>query len=341
MVTIDGAHGEGGGQVLRTALALSLVTGTAFTLLNVRAHRPRPGLRPQHIAALHAAATIGNAEVEGAAVGSGRVVFRPRRVRAGDYCFTVGTAGSATLVAQTVLPPLLTESAVSMLTFEGGTHNPMAPPFEFLARAVLPMIERMGPRLDAALDRYGFYPAGGGRFTVHVTPVPRLAPFDVSERGEVVSRHARAIVARLPARIAERELAVVQRILGWQADELETVVVERCASPGNAVTLEVASARVTEVFSAIGARGVRAESVAERASVDARDYLAIDVPVGRHLADQLLLPLALAGDGGFLTFPLTLHATTNADVIRTFLDVEFRTSAPRVRTVRVEVARRA
>ncbi|MBI1734017.1 MAG: RNA 3'-terminal phosphate cyclase [Candidatus Rokubacteria bacterium] len=338
MLTIDGARGEGGGQVLRTALALSLVTGTAVTLVNVRAARPRPGLRPQHLAAVHAAATIGSAEVEGAEVGSSRVVFRPRAVRGGDYRFDVGTAGSATLVAQTVLPPLLTAPAPSVLAFEGGTHNPMAPPFEFLARAFLPILERMGPRVEAALERYGFYPAGGGRFTVRVTPVPRLGPLDVAERGDVVRRHARAIVARLPARIAERELLVVQRILGWRGDECEAVVVERSVSPGNAVTLEVASARITEVFSAIGARGVRAETVAERAAAGANDYLASGVPVGRHLADQLLVPLALAGAGTFVTVPLTLHATTNADVIRAFLDVEFRTSAPQPGVVRVDVA---
>ncbi|MBI2207597.1 MAG: RNA 3'-terminal phosphate cyclase [Candidatus Rokubacteria bacterium] len=340
MITIDGARGEGGGQVLRTALALSLVTGTAFTLLNARAARPNPGLRPQHLAALLAAATVGSADVEGADLGSRRVVFQPRGVRAGEYRFDVGTAGSATLVAQTVLPPLLLASVGSALTFEGGTHNPMAPPFDFLARAFFPMIERMGPRLDAALDRYGFYPAGAGRFTVRITPVSRLVPLDVGERGDVVRRHARAIVARLPSRIAERELAVVQRILGWPADELETVVVERSASPGNAVTLDVTSARITEVFSAIGARGVPAEIVAERAAVDARDYLATGVPVGRHLADQFLVPLALAGGGGFVTFPLTLHATTNADVIRAFLDIEFRTATPRAGVVRVDVAPR-
>jgi RNA 3'-terminal phosphate cyclase (ATP) len=215
----------------------------------------------------------------------------------------------------------------------------MAPPFEFLARAFLPMIEGMGPRLDAALDRYGFYPAGGGRFTVRVTPVQRLAPIDVGERGAPVHRHARAIVARLPARIAERELAVVQRILGWHGAELETVVVERSASPGNAITLEVASTHVTEIVSSIGARGVPAETVAERGAGEAREYLAAGVPVGRHLADQLLLPLALAGEGGFVTVPLTLHATTNADVIRAFLGVEIRTSMTRPGAVRVDVAR--
>jgi RNA 3'-terminal phosphate cyclase (ATP) len=339
VLTLDGARGEGGGQVLRTALALSLVTGTAFTLVNARAGRPQPGLRPQHLAALHAAAAIGGADVDGATVGSRRVIFQPRAVRAGDYRFDVGTAGSATLVAQTVLPPLLTASAASVVAFEGGTHNPMAPPFEFLAGAFLPVIERMGPRLDAVLDRYGFYPAGGGRFTVRITPVSRLAPLDLNERGEVVRRHARAIVARLPARIAERELGVVQKILGWDAAELETVVAERSAGPGNAVLLEVASARVTEVFSAVGTRGVRAETVAERAAADARDYLAAGVPVGPHLADQLLVPLALAGGGGFVTLALTSHATTNADVIRAFLDVEFRTSAQKG-GVRVEIVRR-
>jgi RNA 3'-terminal phosphate cyclase (ATP) len=340
MITIDGARGEGGGQVLRTALALSLVTGRAVTIVNVRAARTQPGLRPQHLAAVQAAAAVGSAAVEGAEVGSRRIVFRPRTVRGGEYRFDIGTAGSTTLVAQAVLPPLLTAPASSRLTFEGGTHNAMAPPFDFFARAFLPLVERMGPRLDVAFERYGFYPVGGGRFTLRIRPVPRLAPLDLEDRGDVVRRHARAIVARLPVRIAERELAVVQETLGWRPDECEVVEVERAASPGNAVTLDVASPRLTEVFSAIGARGVRAEAVAAQAAAAARDHLASGVPVGPHLADQLLVPLALAGAGAFVTRPLTRHATTNADVITAFLDVELRTSAPRPGAVRVEIAPR-
>ena len=166
MLLIDGSQGEGGGQILRTALGLSLVTGTAFRIEKIRAGRAKPGLLRQHLTAVNAATVIGDALVDGAELGSPALVFRPRSVRPGAYRFAVGTAGSASLVLQTVLPPLLTAGASSILTLEGGTHNPWAPPFDFLARAFLPLLERMGAPVRAAIQRYGFYPAGGGQFTV-------------------------------------------------------------------------------------------------------------------------------------------------------------------------------
>ena len=322
MLTIDGARGEGGGQILRSALALSAITGTAVRVERIRARRQKPGLLPQHLAAVRAATRIADAEVDGDRLGSRELVFRPRRVRAGTHDFAVGTAGSATLVLQTILPPLLLAGGSSHLTLEGGTHNRFAPPFEFLSRAVLPLIARMGPTVSATLERPGFYPAGGGRFTVDVTPVPRLTPLSLHERGAIRRRHARALVARLPRTIAERELAVVSQALGWTTQEQEAVVADSMG-PGNAVMLEIECEHATEVFTGFGERGLPAESVALTAVQEAQTWLTADVPVGTHLADQLLLPMALAGAGAFRTLPLTQHSTTNMDVIRAFLPVSF------------------
>jgi RNA 3'-terminal phosphate cyclase (ATP) len=199
---------------------------------------------------------------------------------------------------QTVLPALLTAAATSTLTVEGGTHNPGAPPFDFLAHAFLPLIERMGPRIEAVLDRPGFAPAGSGRCTFHITPATRLAPLTLLERGPIRRRRARALVARLARHIADRELATIRSQLGWSEAELEAVVVNDGASgSGNALLLEVESEHVTELFSGFGAIGVRAEAVAERVANEARRYLAAGVPVGPHLADQLLLPVALSRAG--------------------------------------------
>jgi RNA 3'-terminal phosphate cyclase (ATP) len=337
MLTIDGSRGEGGGQMLRTSLALALVTGSTLRMTNIRARREKPGLRPQHLAAVKAAATIGRATVEGAGVGSREIVFRPAGARAGDYHFDIGTAGSTGLVLQAVLPALLTVPGASTVTIEGGTHNPMAPPFEFLARAFLPLVARMGPRLDARLERHGFYPAGGGRLSVRIESSGRLEPLTLLERGAVLHRLARAIVAKLPAQIAERELAVVRDRLGLDAASAKPVVVADSAGPGNAVMIEIVSEHVTEVFTAIGERGLRAERVAEQAAENALDYLRAGVPIGPHLADQLLLPLALARGGAFLTTALTSHGTTNMDVIRRFLDVDFAVSHPRADQALVEV----
>ena len=324
MLTIDGSAGEGGGQVLRTSLALSAITGQAFRMVRVRARRSRPGLMRQHLTAVQAAAAISGAAVEGGALGSTEIVFRPGSIRPGEHRFAVGTAGSATLVFQTVLPPLLTCGEESSLLLEGGTHNPHAPPFDFLDRAFLPIIRRMGPRVDAVLETPGFYPAGGGRFRADIAPAPALAPFELLERGEVLARRARALVASLPRSIAERELRVVGARLGLNAGCLSVEEVARSRGPGNAVMIEIESEQVTEVLTGFGERGVRAEVVAERAAAEASAYLAAGAPVGPYLADQLLMPLALAGGGAFRSLEPSLHARTQADVIRAFLGVDTR-----------------
>jgi len=320
VLTIDGSLGEGGGQILRTALALSLVSGTPFTIEKIRGGREKPGLLRQHLTAVNAAVAVGEAEAEGATLGSQTLVFRPRAVKPGDYRFAIGTAGSTGLVIQTVLPALLIASGPSTLTLEGGTHNPAAPPFDFLERAFLPLVASMGPRVSAVLNCPGFYPAGGGRCTVSILPAARLEPLTLLERGAIKRRQARALVARLPRQIADRELAVVRTRLGWSEDELETVIVDGSApGPGNVLLLEIESEHLTEIFCGFGEVGTRAESVAEHATKEARRYLAAGVPVGVHLADQLLVPLALAGGGSFRTIGLSSHSRTNLDVIRLFL----------------------
>ncbi|HTP65296.1 MAG TPA: RNA 3'-terminal phosphate cyclase [Geobacteraceae bacterium] len=321
MLVIDGSRGEGGGQILRTSLALSLVTGRPFRIEKIRAGRKKPGLMRQHLTAVEAAATVGRAELEEAAIGSQCLIFAPEAVKAGKYRFAMGTAGSCTLVLQTILPALMTADGPSEVVLEGGTHNPHAPPFDFLARAFLPLIGRMGPKLSAHLERPGFYPAGGGKFTVAVEPAAFLHRLDLSERGLVLNRAARAVLARLPRHIGERELAVVRARLGWNE---ACCRVEEVTSPGpgNIICLEIESEHCTEVFTGFGERGVSAEKVAEEAVRQVEEYLAADVPVGPHLADQLLLPMALAGGGSFRTMAPTAHLTTNAEVIRKFLPVD-------------------
>jgi len=333
---IDGSRGEGGGQVLRTALALSLVTGTPFRMTNIRAGRSRPGLLRQHLTAVSAAEAVGGAEVSGAEPGSQELTFRPGPVRAGDYHFAVGTAGSATLVLQTVLPPLLFAPGESTLLLEGGTHNPAAPPYNYLERVYLPLLHRMGPRVETTLERPGFYPAGGGRFRASVTPAP-LQPIELPERGEVVRRSVRAAVSRLPLHIAEREAETARALLGWEPGEAAAETWEGSPGPGNVVSVEVESEHVTERFTTFGEKGVSAERVATRAAEEARRYLAAGVPVGEHLCDQLLLLCALARGGTFRTLPLDGHSATQLETFAHFLDVRVRVEeiGPEVREVRV------
>ncbi len=321
MITIDGSLGEGGGQILRTSLALSLVTGQPFRIERIRAGRKKPGLLRQHLTAVEAACAVGRAEADGATPGSTALTFQPGKPTAGEHTFSVGTAGSTTLVFQTVLPALLMTGGTSTLRLAGGTHNPSAPPFDFLDRVFFPMLRRLGASAEATLERPGFYPAGGGSFTVTVIAPSRWERLDLVTRGEITSRHARAIVTGLPRHVADRELAVVAEKLGWGRESLEAVALEGGHGIGNVVTLEVSSATATEVVTGFGEKGVSAEAVAGHAVDAMRAYLAADVPVGEHLADQLLLPLAVGAGGRFRTAPLSRHATTNVDVIRRFLDV--------------------
>ncbi len=322
MIKIDGSMGEGGGQVLRTSLGLSLVTGEPVCLTQIRAKRPRPGLMRQHLTAARAAAEVSSGRLEGDAIGSGELVLKPGSVRPGTYRFAVGTAGSATLVLQTVLPALLGADGPSDLILEGGTHNPWAPPFDFLDRVFLPLLGRMGAPVEVELERPGFYPAGGGLFRARVEPVRGWRPLELLERGDFRSRKARAMVARLPADIGHRELKVLSKKLGWAEEELEVVEMEGSRGPGNMLAAELAFDQVTELFVGFGEKGVTSERVARQVVGQLKRYLSARAPVGRYLADQLLIPSALAGGGTFSTMALTRHTRTNMEVVRRFLDVK-------------------
>jgi RNA 3'-terminal phosphate cyclase (ATP) len=317
---IDGSRGEGGGQILRSSLALSILTGRPFRIYDIRANRPKPGLRRQHLTCVLAAAAISGATVTGAVVDSHDVTFVSKALRGGDYHFNVGSAGSTMLVLQTILPPLMTADTPSTITLEGGTHNFGAPPFPFLAKTFLPLINRMGPRVELRIERAGFAPRGGGRAVVQITPAP-LKPLHLLARGPLRRTLARATIAGLPRSIAERELQLVARVLNLAARDLAVEELPADQGPGNVVTVEVESEHVTEVFTAFGAKGIGAEEVARDAARQAKRYIAADVPVDEHLADQLLLPLALAKGGSYLTGDLSLHASTNIETLRQFIDV--------------------
>jgi len=323
MIEIDGSQGEGGGQILRTALSLSLCTGKPFRVHSIRARRSKPGLMRQHLTAVNAAVEIGRARVDGAEIGSKELTFHPGEVAAGDYEFAVGTAGSTTLVLQTVLPALLIGERACSLRLQGGTHNPHAPPFHFLQQAFLPLLERMGVRVDASLERYGFFPAGGGEIRLRVVPCQKLGALHLEERGPLERIRAEAVVANLPVEIAQRELGVVKDRLGVPDANLRLVGNAPAHGRGNVLLIVQQYRHLTEVFTGFGEQGVRAEVVAERAVKEAQAYSRSEAAVGEHLADQLLLPMALAGAGSFTTLEPSGHTRTNMEVIALFLPVRF------------------
>jgi RNA 3'-terminal phosphate cyclase (ATP) len=317
-VVIDGSRGEGGGQVLRTCLSLSLITGRAFRISNIRARRRRTGLLRQHLTAVKAAAEVGEAEVEGATAGSGRLMFRPRGIHGGDFCFAIGTAGSCTLVLQTVLPALLAAGVDAHIRLSGGTHNPHAPPADFLERAFLPLLHRMGAEIDMRLVRHGFYPAGGGELTLEMTATRGLRPLYLLDRGPLHQAYAEALIAALPLHIAQRELTTLTRTLGWSEDQTRLRALPEDQGPGNALMVTLEHEHVVEVFTGFGEKGVSAEKVAGRLCGQVQAYLESGAPVGPFLADQLLLPLCLAG-GAFATSRPTTHTRTNLETIEAFL----------------------
>lgn len=323
MIVLDGSFGEGGGQILRSSLALAACTGKSFKIERIRAGRAKSGLLRQHRTAVLAAAEICGATVQGGELGSQTLLFEPGPVKPGEYHFAIGSAGSANLVLQTVLPPLLKASGPSALTVQGGTHNPSSPPWHFLSRCFLPLLGRMGAEVTGSIRRWGFYPAGGGELRLEVTPTPRLRPLSLLERGEVLRWFATAAVAgNVPEHVGVRELAELRRLLDLPR-EAGRVLKVQSPGPGNALLLEAECDGLTELFVGFGERGTSAEAVAQAVAEEAIAWRDGGHPVGPHLADQLLLPLALAGGGAFRTCALTEHTRTNIAVIERFLPVRF------------------
>ena len=321
VLDIDGSDGEGGGQVLRTALGLALVTGRAFRIRDIRKKRSRPGLLRQHLTAVQAASTIGRASVVGDQLGSTELVFTPGRVTHGEHRFAVGTAGSATLVLHTILPALLHTEGSSVIRLEGGTDNMAAPPFEHLREVYVPLVQRLGARLDVTLERRGFYPAGGGAFVARIEGASRLAPFELLERGALVRRHFLARTSGfVEDHVAHRELSVLRERFGLTRDETSHAI-EKTPGPGNTVEAHLEYEHAREVFVAFGSKGKRAESVAHELADEVASFDAKNVPVGVHTADQLLLLLALAGGGRFRTVEPSGHTRTQAELVPRFLPV--------------------
>jgi RNA 3'-terminal phosphate cyclase (ATP) len=318
MITIDGSQGEGGGQILRSSLALSMATGRPFRMSNIRAGRAKPGLMRQHLTCVQAAAAVSSAQISGASVGSTEITFSPGAVRAGVYNFPIGTAGGTTLVLQAILPALLRADGPSTIAVEGGTHNKAAPPFEFFERALIPLLNRAGANIQARIERHGFYPAGGGRVVIDVQPAVVPVPFDLTRRGNRLSARAIAIVSRLPRSIAAREIEVLRDRLALEEHEAEIVDVSNPVGTGNAAAVELRYEHITEVFSAVGEVRKSAETVARELSDEVRAYFAAQQPVGPYLADQLMVPLALLAGGCYATGPLTEHSRTNMTIVGLF-----------------------
>ena len=322
-IVIDGSAGEGGGQILRSSLALSIVTGTPFVIERIRAGRKKPGLLRQHLTCVKAAAAISCAEVEGAVLGSTRLAFHPKTVAAGEHELDVGSAGSVGLVVQTIALPLLAASSPARVVVRGGTHALWAPIAPFLQEAWIPLLSTMGAELTLSLEAHGFHPAGGGVVVLETKP-STLAPLHLPSASGALSLSAHAVVSDLSENVARRELVALAEALPDHPMTHATATV-RSPGPGNAAWLVARDdgASVTNVFSGIGQPSVRAEDVGTAIAERFARWRASGASVEEHLADQLMLPIALAGRGSFDCDELSLHARTNDAVIAAFTGRRF------------------
>ena len=325
-ITIDGSLGEGGGQIVRTSLALSCTTGRPLRMIHVRAGRPKPGLGHQHLTSIRAAQQICSARVSGANLGSKEFTFQPGAVQAGSYEFDVGTAGSTTLVLHTVALPLALATGETNVTITGGTHNPLAPCYEYVESVWAPLCEWLNLHVSVSIARAGFYPVGGGRITAQIRGIgspASLTPYSFTERGEVLTMDGFSAVARLPRSIAERQARQAAERLGASGTAHDPIALRTfdAGSPGTVLFLHCRSANSTAGFFGLGARGKPAERVADEAVDQLLDYLSRDGALDPHAADQLVLPLALAPGGSCITTTrVTDHLVTHIEVLRQFLE---------------------
>lgn len=333
-ILLDGSTGEAGGQILRTALTLSMITGRSFELTKIRAGRQRPGLAAQHLTAVRAAADLSGAEVDGAELRSETLIFRPRHeVRSGDREYDIGTAGSTSLLLHTILPALALAGGSSVVKVRGGTHVRAAPTFHDLAWGWAPLWRRLGWTVDLSLIRSGFYPRGGGEVEAGVGSPSPAAPCDLQRRGTLQDVRVVPMVAGIPGDVALRMGATARselRQLGVEA-EVESAALPHGPSRGAALVIEAVYEKVSVTFTALGEKGRPAESVAREAVAAFRLHHGSGMALDAHLGDQILLPLALGSAGlqggptpihRFSTAEISCHLTTNAKVIRRFLPVD-------------------
>jgi len=323
-VSVDGSTGEGGGQILRTSLALSCITGRSLHIENIRAARRNPGLAKQHLSSLQAACQICNGKCDGAIQHSQVLDFQPGPVQGGDFYFDIGSAGSASLVIQTILPALFLADKPSTVTVTGGTHNPLAPPFDFLCETFLPAIATAAFQANCKLIKHGFFPAGGGKITFHIQPWQKNThrTINLSQPGTHFQIHAKIYTAKLPAHIAQRQQKLLlQSRLNIQ--NFEHIEVTDSDGPGNCVMIRLGDGRRTTVFTAFGMRGKPSQNVISEVVNLAKDFLVSSAAVDRFLADQLLIYMAISKAGCYTTKELSTHLLTNIEIIKKFLPVNF------------------
>ena len=343
MIDIDASFGEGGGQILRSALALSVITGKPMRLTAIRARRPQPGMRPQHVKVVEAAARISAAHVEGAILGSQTLCFEPTGLAGGDYAFDIGTAGSTSLLLQAVCLPLSFADGPSRLSLSGGTHVPWSPCYHYLQWQWLPTLAEAGYRVDCSLERAGFYPRGGGLLHATILPVRTLSPLRITERGRLLRIHGLSAVGRLDRSIAERQRRqAIERLRELDVPAEIEIADVPAASPGTFLVLQAQFEGGRCCAFALGALHKAAEKVADEAVAELRADIDAGGAIDGWLADQLLLPLAfIPGQSVFAVCRISQHLRSNAELLGYFLSVSVEIEGETGQPGRVSILGRA
>ncbi len=333
VIEIDGSYGEGGGQILRTALAFSTILKQPIRITRIRAGRKHPGLQPQHLKSIEALTTLSNSYAEGNQIGSKTITFFPGEIVPGRYEFDIGTAGSVTLLLQAILLPLSLSQGESRLILKGGTHVEWSPPFHYLTEILLPTLARMGVQVEVELQRWGWYPRGGGQIDLKIEPARRLTPILFNQRGAIKRIYGLSAISNLPKHVAERQreqaLRRIERECHFEA-EIEVLPDIPSKDQGSFLFIVVESEGGKAGFSSLGRRGKRAESVGDEVVDALKDYIVSDACLDAHLPDQLVPFLAIAhGQSSFTTTRVTEHLLTNLWVIQHFLNISLTKSGGR------------
>jgi len=327
MIKIDGSLGEGGGQILRTALTLSTIKNKPFEMFNIRAGRKKPGLAPQHLRCVQAMAKICDADISGAEIGSSSLKFYPGEIKNGDYCFEIGTAGSVSLVLQTIFLPLSLAKGPSSVTIRGGTHVPFSPCFHYLKEQWLFYLKKIGFDTRLEMVRAGFYPKGGGEIKISINHVKKVYPLVLMERGRLRKVRGISAVGNLDLSIAERQKKQAIENMSEMSEikispEIEVITMPAFAK-GTMLLLMCEFENSQCCYFSLGAIGKRAEKVADEACEGLRSFLETKGVIDEHLSDQIILPLSLATDTSrFITPKITQHLLTNAEVIKLFFNTK-------------------
>lgn len=329
MIEIDGSYGEGGGQILRTALSLSCLVKKPFRIFNIRKGRKKPGLMPQHLISVRAAQLLTSAEVTGGHSGSTELSFSPNYVKGGDFYFDIGTAGSTSLVLQTLIPALIFSEVKNTVVLKGGTHVPYSPSFHYVEKVVVPILKRLGIDINLTIELYGFYPKGGGKVRAEIAPAKEINPLRIMERGIISGLKGCSGVGTLPLSIAERQRnALLEKIHSQIKDLSSPVDIEllNVSTPGQGTFIFLWSESEHSIagFTSLGERGKRAETVGEEIANEFLDYYHSGAAFDQHLPDQIVLYLSMCDtESVFTTSRITQHLMTNLWTISLFREFHY------------------